>query len=134
MQRRLQSEDRGQAKQAKLTLDSDYPNFYPRLYTLLTPSLLHSKYRARFFRLLDTFLRSTLLPSALVASFIKRLSRIALTAPPAGVIIVVPFVYNLFKRHKGCMVMLQRYEADEEGELAGPWLRRFNARHGYRVA
>jgi U3 small nucleolar RNA-associated protein 19 len=77
---------------------------------------LHSKYRARFFRLLDTFLRSTLLSSALVASFIKRLSRLALTAPPAGVIIVVPFVYNLFKRHKGCMVMLQRWDSDVEGE------------------
>lgn len=31
---------------------SEYPNFYTRLYSLLTPALLHTKYRARFFRLL----------------------------------------------------------------------------------
>lgn len=94
----------------ELIIISDYPNFYPRLYSLLTPSLLHTRHRARFFRLLDTFLRSALLPSALIASFIKRLSRLALTAPPGGVVLVLPFVYGLLKRHVACMGMLQRYD------------------------
>jgi U3 small nucleolar RNA-associated protein 19 len=49
-----------------------------------------------------------------VASFIKRLSRLALTAPPGGIIIVIPFIYNLFKRHPGCMVMIQRHADDDE--------------------
>ncbi|WOO77741.1 putative protein [Vanrija pseudolonga] len=90
----------------------DYPLFYNRLYALLDGEVLHARYRARFFRLLDTFLRSPLLSAALVASFIKRLSRLALAAPPAGAILVIPFVYNLFKRHPGTMAMLQRLPED----------------------
>ncbi|KAJ6172620.1 hypothetical protein N7470_001687 [Penicillium chermesinum] len=59
----------------------DYPQFYTKLYSLLDSDLLHSKHRSRFFRLLNTFLASTHLPAALIASFIKRLSRLALNAP-----------------------------------------------------
>jgi U3 small nucleolar RNA-associated protein 19 len=55
-----------------------------------------------------------------VASFIKRLSRLALTGPPAGVIMIIPFVYNLFKRHPGCMVMLQRLDRDGEYNGTSP--------------
>lgn len=88
------------------TYNLDYPRFYDRLYALLDANVLHVRYRARFFRLLDTFLRSPLLPASLIASFIKRLGRLALSAPPAGAIMVIPFVYNLFKRHPGTMVML----------------------------
>ena len=58
----------------------DYPSFYRKLYSLLDSGILHSKHRSRFFRLLDTFLSSTHLPAALVASFLKRLSRLALNA------------------------------------------------------
>ncbi|WVQ97540.1 hypothetical protein IAU59_004654 [Kwoniella sp. CBS 9459] len=86
----------------------EYPHFYDRLYGLLDRNVMHVRYRARFFRLLDMFLSSSLISSALIASFIKRLSRLALTAPPSGVILIIPFIYNLFKRHPGCMIMLQR--------------------------
>lgn len=95
------------------TYNLDYPRFYDRLYALLDANVLHLRYRARFFRLLDTFLRSPLLSAALIASFIKRLSRLALSAPPAGVIMVIPFIYNLFKRHPGAMVMLHRLEGGD---------------------
>lgn len=88
----------------------DYPNFYTRLYGLLTPEVLHARYRARFFRLLEIFLGSPLLPAAIVASFIKRLARLALTAPPAGAVLVIPFCYNLFKKHPGTMPMLHRLD------------------------
>ncbi|ODN74882.1 hypothetical protein L202_07184 [Cryptococcus amylolentus CBS 6039] len=90
----------------------EYPRFYERLYGLLDKDVMHVKYRARFVRLLDIFLKGSLLPAALIASFIKRLSRLALSAPPAGIIIILPFLYNLFKRHPGCMVMLQRQSGD----------------------
>lgn len=50
----------------------------------------------------------------MIASFIKRLSRLALVSPPAGIIMLIPFIYNLFKRHPGCMVMIQRNE--DEGD------------------
>lgn len=91
----------------------DYPSFYLKLYSLLDEGLLHSKHRSRFFRLLDTFMSSTHLPAALVASFIKRLSRLALHGPPAGVVVVIPWVYNMFKRHPACTFMMHREIRDE---------------------
>ena len=92
----------------------DYPQFYPKLYSLLDADLLHSKHRSRFFRLLNTFLASTHLPATLVASFIKRLSRLALNAPPAAIVAIVPFIYNLFKNHPTCTFMLHRVIRDKE--------------------
>ncbi|KAJ4288200.1 Maturation and nuclear export of 40S ribosomal subunits interacting protein [Kalmusia sp. IMI 367209] len=86
----------------------DYPSFYQKLYSLLDDGLLHSKHRSRFFRLLDTFMSSTHLPATLVASFIKRLSRLALYAPPAGIVVVIPWIYNMFKRHPACTFMMHR--------------------------
>ncbi|KAL9099641.1 MAG: hypothetical protein Q9163_004882 [Psora crenata] len=86
----------------------DYPQFYLKLYSLLDENILHSKHRSRFFRLLDTFLSSTHLPAALVASFIKRLSRLCLYAPPSGIVVVVPWVYNLLKNHPTCTFMIHR--------------------------
>jgi U3 small nucleolar RNA-associated protein 19 len=100
----------------------DYPSFYLKLYSLLDDGLLHSKHRSRFFRLLDTFMSSTHLPAALVASFIKRLARLALHGPPAGIVVVIPWVYNMFKRHPACTFMMHRVlspsqqsEAEENG-------------------
>ncbi|EAW15223.1 ribosome biosynthesis protein NOC4 [Aspergillus clavatus NRRL 1] len=86
----------------------DYPQFYHKLYSLLDADLLHSKHRSRFFRLMNTFLSSTHLPAALIASFIKRLSRLALNAPPTAIVVIVPFIYNLLKNHPTCTYMLHR--------------------------
>ncbi|KAF1999460.1 CBF-domain-containing protein [Amniculicola lignicola CBS 123094] len=92
----------------------DYPSFYEKLYSLLDEGLLHSKHRSRFFRLLDTFMSSTHLPAALVASFIKRLARLALHGPPAGVVVVIPWIYNMFKMHPACTFMIHRETRDPE--------------------
>ncbi len=86
----------------------DYPSFYTKLYSLLDSNILHSKHRSRFYRLLDTFLSSTHLPAALIASFIKRLSRLTLHAPPAGIVVVVPWIYNILKEHPTCTFMIHR--------------------------
>jgi U3 small nucleolar RNA-associated protein 19 len=86
----------------------DYPSFYTKLYSLLDEDLLHSKHRSRFFRLLETFMVSTHLPAALVASFIKRLARLSLHAPPAGIVVVVPWIYNMFKLHPQCTFLIHR--------------------------
>lgn len=71
------------------------------------------------------------LPSNLIASFIKRLARLSLSAPPAGIVTVIPFVYNMLKRHPGCMGMIHRPARDgeeergaENGELPPRWARR----------
>ena len=90
------------------TKNLDYPQFYTKLYSFLDKSILHSKYRSRFFRLLAIFLDSTHLPAALVASFIKRLSRLSLHAPPSGIVVVVPLIYNLLQSHRTCTLMVHR--------------------------
>jgi U3 small nucleolar RNA-associated protein 19 len=86
----------------------EYPKFYDRLYTLLDPSALHVSNRKGFFELLDIFLKSTALPGYLAAAFVKRLARLALTAPPAGAMTCIAFVHNLLRRHPGCSVLVHR--------------------------
>ncbi|NWI59417.1 NOC4L protein, partial [Calyptomena viridis] len=86
----------------------EYPDFYKKLYSLLDPSIYHVKYRARFFHLTDLFLSSSHLPAYLVAAFIKRLSRLALTAPPESLLMIIPFICNLFRRHPACKVLVHR--------------------------
>ena len=92
----------------------DYPSFYAKLYSLLDESLLHSAHRSRFFRLLDKFLSSSHLPAAMVASFIKRLSRLAIHGPPAGVVAIVPWVYNMLKMHPTTTFMIHREPRTDE--------------------
>lgn len=53
------------------------------------------------------------MPVHLVASFIKRLSRLSLTAPPAAIVSVIPFIYNLFKRHPQTVCLIHQ-PYDEE--------------------
>uniref|UniRef100_A0A8C5ARY3 CCAAT-binding factor domain-containing protein n=1 Tax=Gadus morhua TaxID=8049 RepID=A0A8C5ARY3_GADMO len=100
----------------------DYPDFYKKLYNLLEPSVFHVKYRARFFHLANLFLSSTHLPVYLVAAFAKRLARLALTAPPESLLMVLPFIYNLIRRHPSCRVLVHRpttdpYLMDEEDPI-----------------
>jgi hypothetical protein len=52
----------------------------------------------------------------MIASFVKRLARLSLSAPPAAIIMIIPFVYNLLKRHSSCMCMLQRDSEDAESQ------------------
>ncbi|XP_008061590.1 nucleolar complex protein 4 homolog [Carlito syrichta] len=86
----------------------EYPDFYRKLYGLLDPSIFHVKYRARFFHLADLFLSSSHLPAYLVAAFAKRLAHLALTAPPEALLMVLPFVCNLLRRHPACRVLVHR--------------------------
>ncbi|EJC98214.1 CBF-domain-containing protein [Fomitiporia mediterranea MF3/22] len=96
----------------------DYPSFYTRLYVFLDRNVLHTRHRARFFRLTELFLSSSHLPATLLASFVKRLARLSLSAPPAGVIIAIPFIYNILKRHPVLMCMIHRPidSTEEKGE------------------
>ncbi|KAJ0047402.1 hypothetical protein NL108_002213, partial [Boleophthalmus pectinirostris] len=92
----------------------DYPDFYQKLYNLLEPSIFHVKYRARFFHLANLFLSSSHLPVYLVAAFAKRLARLALTAPPTALLIVLPFIYNLIRRHPSCRVLIHKPSSQDE--------------------
>ncbi|KAG6813337.1 hypothetical protein H0H92_011885 [Tricholoma furcatifolium] len=91
----------------------DYPSFYTRLYAFLDRDVLHLKHRARFFRMTEVFLSSTHLPANLLASFVKRLSRLSLSAPPAAIVMAVPFTYNILKRHPALMAMIHRSDSDD---------------------
>ncbi|KAM7221608.1 CBF/Mak21 family domain containing protein [Rhypophila decipiens] len=91
-----------------------YPDFYKKLYSLLDADMLHSKHRSRFFRLLDTFLGSSHLPAVLVASFMKRLARLALNAPPSAIVAIVPWFYNIFKKHPTTTFMMHRVPRTKE--------------------
>ena len=86
----------------------DYPDFYTKLYSLLDQDVMHSKHRSRFFRLLDQFMSSSHLPAALVASFIKRLALLSLYAPPGAIVWIIPWTYNMLKKHPACTFMLHR--------------------------
>lgn len=91
----------------------EFPDFFGKLYALLDREVLHVRYRPRFFRLLEIFMGSSHLPSAIVASFIKRLARLALSAPPAAIVTIIPFTYNLLKLHPACLIMIHRPARDD---------------------
>lgn len=85
----------------------DYPNFYSKLYQLLTPNLIHFNLRSRFFRLLSLFLnQNNYLSSNLIASFIKKLANLTIDAPISSIISILPFIYNLLKKHPSCMILI----------------------------
>lgn len=92
----------------------DYPSFYARLYAFLDRNVLHLKHRARFFRMTELFLSSTHLPVSLLASFVKRLAQLSLHAPPAAIVMIIPFIYNILKKHPALMVMIHRVEDSYE--------------------
>uniref|UniRef100_A0A0D9W8P7 CCAAT-binding factor domain-containing protein n=1 Tax=Leersia perrieri TaxID=77586 RepID=A0A0D9W8P7_9ORYZ len=77
----------------------EYPKFYDKLYALLTPAVFMAKHRGVFLQLLDACLKSSYLPAYLAAAFTKRLSRLTLSVPPAGAIIIIALIHNLLRRH-----------------------------------
>ncbi|POV95289.1 hypothetical protein PSTT_16332, partial [Puccinia striiformis] len=97
----------------------DYPDFYTRLYALIDPSILHTRHRPRFFRMLEVFLSSTHLPVNIIASFIKKIGRLCLYGPPGAIITVVPFCYNLIKLHPTLMALLHRLPSDSSSKSGG---------------
>jgi U3 small nucleolar RNA-associated protein 19 len=54
------------------------------------------------------------LPVALLASFVKRLARLSLSAPPAAIVMIIPLTYNILKKHPALMVMIHRVDESYE--------------------
>ncbi|PIA46701.1 hypothetical protein AQUCO_01500322v1 [Aquilegia coerulea] len=94
----------------------EYPNFYEKLYALLVPSIFMAKHRAKFFELLDSCLKSPLLPAYLAAAFTKKLSRLSLVVPPSGAWVIIVLIHNLLRRHPSInfLVHKQTDETDED--------------------
>lgn len=57
---------------------------------------------------------SSHLPAYLVAAFAKRLARLALTAPPEALLMALPFICNLLRRHPACRVLVHRPQGPGE--------------------
>lgn len=81
--------------------------------------MLASKYRDEFFTLLDQFLQSAFIPASTVASFVKKMARLSLTAAPATLLVLMPFCYNVLEFHKPvrCLVAWAR----KDRAAAQPW-------------
>lgn len=93
----------------------EYPNLYGKLYALLEPSIFIAKHRAKFLQLLDSCLKSPLLPAYLAASFAKKLSRLALTVPPSGGLVIIALIHNLLRRHPSINCLVHQ---EDNGEMA----------------
>lgn len=91
----------------------EYPNFYEKLYALLEPSIFMAKHRAKFFQLLDSCLKSPLLPAYLAAAFCKKLSRLSLTVPPSGALVIVALIHNLLRRHPSINCLVHQEDGNE---------------------
>lgn len=86
----------------------EYPNFYEKLYALLVPSIFMAKHRAKFLQLLDSCLKSPLLPAYLAAAFAKKLSRLSLVVPPSGALVIIALIHNLLRRHPSINCLVHR--------------------------
>jgi U3 small nucleolar RNA-associated protein 19 len=98
----------------------EYPNFYKQLYRLVSPRVLYAKYRTRFFSLLNKCLvRNEMLPAHIVAAFLKRLCRSALSGPAPGALFVLALVSNLLRKHPECNCLIQRNVTTGDGNVGG---------------
>ena len=102
----------------------DYPKYYEKLYALLLPqkvaiessntfeivsvfSSVDHETKNRFLRVLDLSLRSSILPSKLIAAFIKRLGRVLVSHGSMlsvnETMFAIAQIANLIKRHPRCL-------------------------------
>ncbi|CAI2348960.1 unnamed protein product [Caenorhabditis sp. 36 PRJEB53466] len=86
----------------------EYPKFYDKVYSLTNPSLLYMSQKESILNLLDRFLSSTHIPTYIVASFLKRLSRCLLLAPIDSQEPILGLIRNLIIRHPNCAELVHR--------------------------
>jgi len=91
----------------------DYPEFYTKLYMILETNIFHTKYKSRFFYLLDLFLTSTHLPAYLVMAFVKKLTRVALFTPGEDLYMLLKFIKNLLIRHPSSRILIHRQNEND---------------------
>lgn len=87
-------------------------SIFDEVYYLVNESLLAKTYRSRIFYFLNTLLSSTKVPAYIIASYIKRLSRLTLQAKPRTLVTVLRLVGNLFIRHP--MLIFLRDRVDDK--------------------
>ncbi|CAK9303717.1 unnamed protein product [Gordionus sp. m RMFG-2023] len=87
----------------------EYPDFYGKLYSLLTADTMHLTdsdllYRRKFFQSLDMFLNSTHIPSYIICAFVKKLCRLLVTCGLSSSLVCLSLglIKNLLSRHPEC--------------------------------
>lgn len=101
--------------------DFQQENYYACLYRLIRPAIFYAKFRTRFMNLLLKSLspQQQKLPAYLVAAFLKKMCRCALTCPPSGALFVLAFSSNLLRQHKSCACLVHR--GKEELTMEDPY-------------
>jgi hypothetical protein len=94
--------------------DLEYPSFYDKLYSLITPDAFSSRHRNQLFRLVSLSLTSLRVPAYVVAGFIKRICRVLLLAPSPTYYFALPFVRQLFQRHPNCLPLIHRTDGSSD--------------------
>lgn len=99
----------------------EYPDYYNKLYKLVTPSLFYVRNRTWFFRLLDRSIsRNDLLPAQTVAAFLKRLLRSCMHAPPAGILMALALSSNWLRKHAETAVLVHSATKDARDDPFDP--------------
>ncbi|CAL8069207.1 unnamed protein product [Calicophoron daubneyi] len=98
----------------------NYPRLYPRLYQLLDDSLLVCPETERFLDDLDTYLRSLLLSTNVVAAFVKRLSQLALLSPLRLTCALLSMIHDCILRHPKCAVLVNRRKRPHSNKRVRP--------------
>ena len=112
----------------------DYPRYFDKLYALISPETTHAKYRSKFFNLLEASLNTAHLPSYLVASFVKRMGRVAVLSPPPAAVFLVSLGYNILKAHPACVPLIHRdLKVDKEADMK-QWVAELMEESGRRWA
>ena len=91
--------------------------------------VFRAKFRARFLQLADIFLSSGMVPAYTAAAFIKKFARLALTAPPAGELMLTAVAMGhtwalnscLFQVRQGIATARQYTEFDQMCCVALAW-------------
>ena len=94
-------------------LDYTSINYYVKLYGLLDyfEQIFKIKEKEKFLRLLELSIKSPMLPSAIAASFIKKVLRIIVTkhvSESTTLIWVIAFVCNVIKKHPSLTKMINQ--------------------------
>ncbi|XP_048005760.1 nucleolar complex protein 4 homolog [Leguminivora glycinivorella] len=87
--------------------DIDFPDIYDRLYGMFEPDMFATRSKRRLIHIADVFLSSTRVPETMIASFAKRLARLALVASPEDAQELLRLIANMVHRHPGLKRMLK---------------------------
>lgn len=86
----------------------EQPDYYEKLYSLITPEAFASRHRADLLKLLDLSLKSSMLSTYVIAAVIKRVARVSLLAPGPSLYFTLPFLRQLLQRHPNCLALIHR--------------------------